>query len=277
MRACRTVHAPVGAAATPAGVHPAGALFDEYQHVYALQQHGVHVQEIDCDDPGGLGVRNCRQLGPERRGSGSMPAACSISHMVDGATVTPSFVSSPWSRRRAHSGFSFARRTTRRAMPGLSAGASCQKSFDFSYQPYPAVPSLQRRFASAGKTAWAFDHPSISTTSAPAERRIARVSSFPKLRPTISRTSPSSRRASSSAASAAVPSVGVPARIRSTLDPDGALSATIAAVRCRSKDPNARLSPILVRQRDPNRTSSLWDTTSTLLANVRTVTRGMQS
>ena len=35
--------------------------------------------------------RNCRQLGPERRGAGSMPAACRISHTVEGATVTPSF------------------------------------------------------------------------------------------------------------------------------------------------------------------------------------------
>src|SRR6266478_7838009 len=36
-------------------VHPAGAMLDEHQHVYALQQHGVHVQEIDRDNPSGLG------------------------------------------------------------------------------------------------------------------------------------------------------------------------------------------------------------------------------
>jgi hypothetical protein len=45
-----------------------------------------------------------------------MPAACRISHTVDGATARPSFVSSPWIRRYPHSGFSFASRTTRRAM-----------------------------------------------------------------------------------------------------------------------------------------------------------------
>ena len=36
--------------------------------------------------------------------------------------VTPSFASSPWIRRCPHSGFSFARRTTRRAMPGPVGG-----------------------------------------------------------------------------------------------------------------------------------------------------------
>jgi hypothetical protein len=51
-----------------------------------------------------------------------MPAACRISHTVDGATVRPSLVSSPWIRRYPHSGFSFASRTTRRAMPGTAGG-----------------------------------------------------------------------------------------------------------------------------------------------------------
>ena len=51
-----------------------------------------------------------------------MPAECRICHTVDGATVTQSFRSSPWMRRCPHSGFSLARRTTRRAMPGLVGG-----------------------------------------------------------------------------------------------------------------------------------------------------------
>ena len=72
--------------------------------------------------PAAWACRNCRQVGPERRGAGSMPAARRISHTVDGATVTPSFVSSPWIRRCPHSGFSLARRTTRRAMPGTVGG-----------------------------------------------------------------------------------------------------------------------------------------------------------
>jgi hypothetical protein len=71
--------------------------------------------------PAAWACRNCRQVGPDRRGAGSMPAACRISHTVDGATARPGFVSSPWIRRYPHSGFSFARRTTRPAMPRLSA------------------------------------------------------------------------------------------------------------------------------------------------------------
>jgi hypothetical protein len=72
--------------------------------------------------PAAWACRNSRQPGPGRRGAGSMPAACKISHTVDGAIVTPSFMSSPWIRRCPHSGFSFARRTTRRAMPGTTGG-----------------------------------------------------------------------------------------------------------------------------------------------------------
>ena len=48
--------------------------------------------------PAAWACRNCRQVGPVRRGAGSMPAACRICHTVDGATVTPSLVSSPWIR-----------------------------------------------------------------------------------------------------------------------------------------------------------------------------------
>jgi hypothetical protein len=44
-------------------VHPAGAVLDEHQHVPALQQHGVHVQEINREDPGSLGVQ---ELPPRR-------------------------------------------------------------------------------------------------------------------------------------------------------------------------------------------------------------------
>ena len=40
-----------------AEVHPAGAMLDEYQDVQSSEQHGVHVQEVDGDDLGGLGVQ----------------------------------------------------------------------------------------------------------------------------------------------------------------------------------------------------------------------------
>ena len=72
--------------------------------------------------PAAWACRNCRQVGPDRRGAGSMPAARRISRTVDGATVTPSFVSSPWIRRYPHLGFSLASRTTRRAMLRATGG-----------------------------------------------------------------------------------------------------------------------------------------------------------
>jgi hypothetical protein len=40
--------------------------------------------------------RNCGQVGPIRRGAGSIPLVLRISHTVDAATVTPSPASSPW-------------------------------------------------------------------------------------------------------------------------------------------------------------------------------------
>src|SRR6266480_7394469 len=85
--------------------------------------------------PAAWACRNCRQVGPERRGAGSMPAACRISQTVDGATVTPSLVSSPWIRRCPHSGFSVARRTTRRAIAGIVGGRPGLRRLLVSYLP----------------------------------------------------------------------------------------------------------------------------------------------
>jgi hypothetical protein len=46
-------------------MHPAGTVLDEHQNVYPLQQHSVHVQEIDREDPASLG---CQELPPRRAG-----------------------------------------------------------------------------------------------------------------------------------------------------------------------------------------------------------------
>ena len=48
---------PGGMGGDAAEVHPAGAVLDEHQDVQALQQDGVHVQKIDREDPGGLGIQ----------------------------------------------------------------------------------------------------------------------------------------------------------------------------------------------------------------------------
>jgi Methyltransferase domain len=42
-------------------------------------------------------ARNCRQLGPARRGAGSMPAVCRISHTVDAPIDTPAVPARPGS------------------------------------------------------------------------------------------------------------------------------------------------------------------------------------
>ncbi len=61
------------------------------------------VIEIHQEVPGLLACawdrRNSAQPGPSRRGAGPMPASLRICQTVDGATVTPSAASSPWTRR----------------------------------------------------------------------------------------------------------------------------------------------------------------------------------
>ena len=57
-------------------------------------------------------VRNCFQAGPDRRGAGSIPAACRICHTVEAAIGWPSLTSSPWHRRCPQAGLSVARRIT---------------------------------------------------------------------------------------------------------------------------------------------------------------------
>src|SRR5258707_674994 len=57
--------------------------------------------------------RNCGQVGPVRRGAGSMPLALRISHTVDAATLTPSPASSPWILRYPQPWFWRASRRTR--------------------------------------------------------------------------------------------------------------------------------------------------------------------
>jgi hypothetical protein len=42
-----------------AQVQPAGTVLDEHQDVQSLEEHGVHVQEVDGEDPSGLACRNC--------------------------------------------------------------------------------------------------------------------------------------------------------------------------------------------------------------------------
>jgi len=80
-----------------------------------VSRRGALILGLEGVDAFGHAIMH-KPVGPDRRGAGSMPATRRISRTVDGATVTPSFVSSPWIRRYPHSGFSLASRTTRRGM-----------------------------------------------------------------------------------------------------------------------------------------------------------------
>jgi len=66
------LHGPFagGVRGDAAEVHPAGAVLDEHQDVQPFQQHGVNVQEVDCENPGGLGVQELPVL-VENSGTGA--------------------------------------------------------------------------------------------------------------------------------------------------------------------------------------------------------------
>ena len=51
------LHCPLagGVGGDAAQMHPACAVLDEHQDVQFFEQHGVYVQEVDREDPGGLG------------------------------------------------------------------------------------------------------------------------------------------------------------------------------------------------------------------------------
>ena len=53
------LHGPLagGMCGDASEVHPAGAIPDEHQDVQSLQQDGIDMQEVDREDPGGLGVQ----------------------------------------------------------------------------------------------------------------------------------------------------------------------------------------------------------------------------
>ena len=122
LRACCTVHSPVGLAVTPPRcIRRLPCSMNT--RTYSLLSSTVSTcRKSTARILVAWTCRNCRHVGPARCGAGSMPAARRISHTVDGATATPRLVSSPWIRQCPHSGFSFARRTTRRAMPGTVGG-----------------------------------------------------------------------------------------------------------------------------------------------------------
>ena len=78
------LHGPFagGVRGDAAEVHPAGAVLDEHQDVQPFQQHGVDVQEVDCEDSGGLGAQ---ELPPGRaRAARRRADARSSQDLIDG-------------------------------------------------------------------------------------------------------------------------------------------------------------------------------------------------
>jgi hypothetical protein len=104
LRACCTVQSPVGCAVMPPRRIrrvPCSMNTSTYRR---LRSTVSTCRKSAASIPAAWACGNCRHVGPDRRGAGSMPAARRISHTVDGATFTPSFVSSPWIRRCKNAG-----------------------------------------------------------------------------------------------------------------------------------------------------------------------------
>jgi hypothetical protein len=67
-------------------VHAAGGMLDYEQDVEPVQQQRVDAEEVRGENAVCWARRNSRQLGPSRRGAGSMPARFRINHTVLGAS-----------------------------------------------------------------------------------------------------------------------------------------------------------------------------------------------
>lgn len=113
LRVCCTAHAPVGCAVTPAKWSlrvPCSVNTSTYNRWSSTVST---TRKSHAMIAWAWAVRNCRHVGPARRGAGSMPAAWRISQTVDAAIVYPSRASSPWMRLCPQVGFS-------RAIPTIS-------------------------------------------------------------------------------------------------------------------------------------------------------------
>jgi hypothetical protein len=112
LRAACAVHAPSGLAVMPARWTAAGAVLDDDQGVDAPQQHGVHMDEVDRENPAGLCIQELLPGQARAAGAGSIPAACRICQTVEAAIGWPSLTSSPCTRQCPHAGLPVAMRIT---------------------------------------------------------------------------------------------------------------------------------------------------------------------
>jgi hypothetical protein len=66
-------------------MHAAGSVLHEEQDIQPLAQQCVDAEEVGGENPCAWAARNCLQVGPSRRGAGSMPARLRIDQTVLGA------------------------------------------------------------------------------------------------------------------------------------------------------------------------------------------------
>src|SRR6266516_6791781 len=83
--------------------------------------------------PRACAVRNCFQVGPVRRGAGSIPASCRICHTVEAAMGWPSLTSSPCTRRCPHVGLSVAMQITSLRMAAAVGGRPGLRQLVYSH------------------------------------------------------------------------------------------------------------------------------------------------
>jgi hypothetical protein len=79
-------------------MNPAGRQLHHEQHIQALEQDRVDMEEVARHNPSACADRNCRHVSP-RGGCRVDAGPLRTSHTVLGATVDPSRTSSPWMRR----------------------------------------------------------------------------------------------------------------------------------------------------------------------------------
>jgi hypothetical protein len=77
-------------------MQPPRAVLEEHQGIEAFAEHGAVWKTSAAMMLRAWLVRNCSQVGPVRRGAGSMSAVLRISHTVDAAILCPSPASSSW-------------------------------------------------------------------------------------------------------------------------------------------------------------------------------------
>jgi hypothetical protein len=79
--------------------HEARVVVDEHEDVEPAEENAVDMEEVARLSPFACAERNSAQVGPNRRGDGSMALRFRIAQTLDGAVSIPTVVSSPWMRR----------------------------------------------------------------------------------------------------------------------------------------------------------------------------------